>query len=111
MSGRPARPAARWTRITVRVTPRAGRDAIDGWSLDPPSDARVLRVRVAAAPADGRANAAALRLVAGALGVPVSRLTLVAGARSRTKTVDVERLSGAEVDRRLAAATGEAGGS
>ena len=99
------------TRVTIRVTPRAGRDAIDGWSPDPPSDARVLRVRVAAAPADGRATAAALRLLARALGVPVSRLTLAAGTRSRTKVVDVEGLSGAEVDQRLLATTGEAGGS
>ena len=74
-------------RITVRLTPRGGRDAIDGWDGD------VLRVRVASAPVDGKANDALLRLLAKALGIAPSQLTLVAGAQTRLKTVEVDGLA------------------
>ncbi len=82
-------------RIDVRLTPRGGRDHIDGW------DGEVLRVRVAAPPAEGRANEAMVRLVAKALGVPPSRVTLVAGAQSRTKVVEVDGLTAAEIRSRI----------
>lgn len=75
-------------RIAVRVTPRAGRDAIDGWSLDAAGQ-RVLRVRVAAAPVDGDANESVLRLLSNALGVRRTSLRIVSGASSRTKLVEV----------------------
>ena len=82
-------------RITVRLTPRGGRDGIDGWDGD------VLRVRVAAPPAEGRANDALLRLVAKALRVPVSRVWLVSGAQSRTKIIEVDGLTADDVRARL----------
>lgn len=74
-------------RITVRLTPRGGRDAIDGWDGD------LLRVRVAAAPVDGKANDALLRLLAKALGIAPSRVTLASGAQARVKTVDVDGMT------------------
>ncbi len=80
------------TRITVRLTPRAGRDAIDGWVEDA-RGARVLGVRVAAPPAEGRANEALVRLLAKALGVAPSRVRITAGAQARTKVVEVEGMS------------------
>ena len=82
-------------RIDVRLTPRGGRDRIDGWDGD------VLRVRVAAPPADGRANEAMVRLVAKALGVPPSRVTLVSGAQSRTKVIEIEGLTLDEIHARI----------
>jgi hypothetical protein len=82
-------------RISVRLTPRGGRDGIDGWDGD------VLRVRVAAPPIDGRANEAMLRLLAKALGVPASNVTLASGAQSRIKLVDVDGLSAQELRERL----------
>lgn len=88
------------TRVTVRLTPRAGRDAVDGWEDDARSG-RVLRLRVSAPAAEGRANDAALRLLARALDVPVSRLTLARGTRSRTKLIDVDGLTTGEIDARL----------
>lgn len=66
-------------RIAVRVTPRGGRDAL---TVD--QDGRIL-IRVAAAPTDGKANEAVRRVLAGALGVPPSRLTLLRGAAARDK--------------------------
>ena len=82
-------------RIDVRLTPRGGRDRIDGWAGD------VLRVRVAAPPAEGRANEAMVRLVAKALGVPPSRVTLVSGTQSRTKLIEVDGLTADEIRARI----------
>ena len=64
-------------RIAVRVTPRAGRDAV---IRDTP-----LRLRLAAPPVEGQANEAARRLLARALGVAPSRLELVQGHKARDK--------------------------
>lgn len=75
-------------RIVVRLTPRGGRDRIDGWG-EGPDGARLLKARVAAPPADGAANAALLRLLAKTLGVPKSAVTIAAGASSRVKRVEI----------------------
>lgn len=72
--------------LCLRVTPNAGRDAIEGAETRA-DGSQVLRLRVAAVPDKGRANAAVLALLAKALGVPKSRLTLLSGETSRTKTV------------------------
>ena len=71
-------------RIRVRLTPRAGREAIDGWR------GKALRVRVSAPPVDGRANEALERLIASALGLPPSAVRVTAGARGRDKTVAID---------------------
>lgn len=71
------------------MTPRGGRDGVDGWAQD--ADGRpLLKVRVAAAPTDGAANAAVIALVAKALGVPRSAVTLAAGAGARIKRLKIE---------------------
>jgi len=68
----------------VRVSPRAGRDALGGLWRD--ADGRAwLCARLAAAPADGAANAALIPLVARALGVRKADVTLANGASSRLK--------------------------
>ncbi|AMJ61638.1 DUF167 family protein [Bosea sp. PAMC 26642] len=75
-------------RLTIRLTPRGGRDGLDG--LDTLADGRqVLKVRVRAAPSDGEANAALMRFLADLLDLPRSRISLVAGASARLKTVVV----------------------
>jgi uncharacterized protein (TIGR00251 family) len=72
--------------LSVRVTPRGGRDGLDG--VETLSDGRqVLKARVRAVPADGAANAALLALLAKTLALPRSQLSLVAGATARLKTV------------------------
>ncbi|NBJ10363.1 DUF167 family protein [Microvirga arsenatis] len=71
--------------VRVRVTPRGGRDAIDG--VEALSDGTpVLKVRVRAAPEDGAANEGARRLLARALRLPASAVRLEAGAAARLKT-------------------------
>ena len=73
-------------RLSVRLTPRGGRDAIDG--IETLADGRsVLKLRVRAAPSDGEANAALVALLARELDLPRSTLTLAAGATARLKTV------------------------
>ena len=71
--------------IRVRVTPRGGRDAVEG--VEALSDcSRVLKVRVRAVPEDGAANEGVRRLLAKALGLPSSAVRLEAGATARLKT-------------------------
>jgi uncharacterized protein (TIGR00251 family) len=70
--------------LAVRLTPKGGRDCIDGIELL--ADGRsVLKVRVRAAPSEGEANAALVRLLAKAVGVPPRDVALTAGATARVK--------------------------
>ena len=78
----------------MRLTPRGGADRVER------VERGLLRVRVAAAPVDGRANASLLRLLAAELDVPPSALRLAAGASSRVKVVEVEGLDAAAIERR-----------
>jgi uncharacterized protein (TIGR00251 family) len=71
-------------RIGVRVVARADRTTVDGVV-----EGR-LRVRLTAAPVDGSANAALVRLLAAELGLSRDAVRIVAGHRSRTKVVAVE---------------------
>lgn len=90
--------------VTVRATPRGGRDAIDG--LVALGDGRsALKARVSVAAEDGKANAALARLLAKAAGIAPSRVELVSGATGRTKSF---RLSGdaADIAARLQALAG-----
>jgi uncharacterized protein (TIGR00251 family) len=66
-------------QLVLRVTPAARRNAVEELP-----DGR-LKVQVTAPPEDGRANDAVRRLLARALGVAPSRLTLVSGAQGRDK--------------------------
>ncbi len=78
-------------RIRVRLTPRSASNEITGWRDG------LLLARVTAPPIDGKANAALERLVAKALGVRKSAVSVVSGARGREKTVAIEGYSQDEV--------------
>jgi uncharacterized protein (TIGR00251 family) len=86
------------TRVRLRVSPGAGRAEIVGRHGD------AWKVRVTAAPEQGRANEAVLRLMAAALAVPRSTLTLVSGHGGRDKIVELTGMSAALVERRLSSA-------
>ena len=79
-------------RLTVRVTPRGGRDAVEGWASDA-AGRPVLKLRVAAPPADGAANAAVVALLAKALKRPKSQIAIVSGETARLKGVEVGEVS------------------
>jgi len=87
--------------LHLRVTPNAGRDAIEGVEVRDDGTS-VLRVRVAAVPDRGKANAAVIALLTKALGVPKSALTLIHGDTSRFKAILVAG-SAADLQQRLAA--------
>jgi len=65
------------------------------------------KVRVAAAPEHGKANLAVLALLAEALALPRSSVSLVSGGASRDKIVKLTGLEPDEIDRRLASAGGQ----
>ncbi|MCB1331811.1 MAG: DUF167 domain-containing protein [Maritimibacter sp.] len=69
--------------LAVRVTPKAARNAVE-------AEDEGLRVWVTTVPEDGKANKAVVKLLADALGVAKSRLTLLRGATSRDKVFRLE---------------------
>lgn len=81
----------------MRVTPKGGRDAADGWALDAAGRA-FLKVRVSAAPSDGAANAAVVAFLAKALKRPKSALRIAAGETARVKIIEIEGVEAADVE-------------
>jgi len=82
----------------VRVTPRAARNAVDGEFQG------ALKVRLTAPPVDDRANEALRRLLASCLDISPSAITIISGARNRTKLVSI---AGVTVSEAAALARGE----
>ncbi|HEY5467794.1 MAG TPA: DUF167 domain-containing protein [Coriobacteriia bacterium] len=82
-------------RITVRATPRSGRDSIEAGT------GGVFLVRVTAPPDEGRANAAVCKVFAEALGVPKSAVTVVRGHSARVKTLEIAGMTDDEAAQRL----------
>ena len=75
--------------LHVRLTPKGGRDSIDG--IDTLSDGRsVLKARVRAAPTEGEANDALTRLIAKALDIPARSVSIVGGATARLKRIVID---------------------
>lgn len=75
-------------RLRVRLTPRGGRDGLDGVG-ELPGGLCVARIRVAAAPVDGAANAALTAFLARALDLRKSDLRIASGESGRIKSVDI----------------------
>lgn len=109
----PSRSAQRegWWRLVkggaelrIRAQPGASRDAIEGLAEDA-SGQRHLKVRVTAAPEKGRANAAIEALLAKALGLPRSAVSVEKGETQRIKTVRIS--ADPSIGAKLEALTGE----
>jgi len=86
-------------RIHLRVSPGAARSGIvgrygTGW-----------KVRVAASPENGRANAELVRLLTDVLDVRAGNVSIVAGHGAREKTVSIDGIELLEAERRLEAAS------
>ena len=79
-------------RLTVHVQPKASENRVVGFD-----EAGRLKVRVSAAPTDGKANEAIIAVLAEALGVPRRRIEIEHGHTSRTKTVRMVRMSAEHV--------------
>ena len=75
--------------LFVRLTPKGGRDALDGVETGADGKCHV-RARVRAVPEDGKANAALENLLAGKAGLPRSAATVIAGQTARLKQVELK---------------------
>lgn len=83
-------------KIAVKVIPGACRNECLGWE-EHPDAGRILRLRVAAPPVEGRANKEVIRLLADLLGIPKSSVTLLHGGSGRLKLIEIP--DGAEIVR------------
>lgn len=82
-------------RLQLKVSPKASRDAIGAWMGD------TLKLSVTAVPEKGRANQAVIELLAAALGLPKSRISVLRGESQANKLVEVAGLDETELGRRL----------
>ena len=71
-------------RLHLKVIPKSSKDRVVGWVGDR------LKVQVSAPPERGKANDAVVDVLASALGVPRSRVRIVAGETAPLKTVDID---------------------
>jgi len=82
-------------RISVKVKPRASRDAVEGWTGD------TLIVRLTSPPVEGAANSALIKLLSKATGLARSRIRIVSGEKGRSKVLAFEGISLADLRERL----------
>lgn len=94
----PIRDTTSGATFSVKVHPRAKKDAIAGTVGD------ALKLALTAPPVEGKANGACIRFFAELLRVPRSSVTIAAGETSRNKVVRVQGLTAAQVEERLQAA-------
>lgn len=94
MTGKPYTTIPGGVRLAVRLTPRAGRNELDGVGLDA-DDCPVLRVRLAARPIKGQANEALIAFLAELLDLRKKDVTIRSGHTGRLKMVE---LAGAPAD-------------
>jgi uncharacterized protein len=83
----PVRSARSGVTLSVRLTPKSSRDAIEG--VEAFGGEAVLKARVRALPEDGRANAALEKLIAAWLDLPARSVTVAQGSKSRLKQVAI----------------------
>ena len=83
--------------LKVKVVPGSSRTRIDGWLGDS------LKIRVTAQPEKGRANEAVRAVLAGALAIPKSEISLSSGGSSVRKIFKINELLDDEIHARLSA--------
>ncbi len=84
-------------RVSVRVIPRSSKNALE---LEPQGG---IKARLTAPPVDGAANEALILLLAGRLAVPRRAISIVRGATSRQKIVEIAGLTKEEVENIISA--------
>lgn len=85
----------RVAKLKVKVVPGASKSEITGWLGD------ALKVRVAAQPEKGKANAAVAAILARRLGLPTKNVRVIAGKSSPQKVFEIQGFSIAQVQRTL----------
>jgi uncharacterized protein (TIGR00251 family) len=87
--------------LAIRITPRASRNEIVELLED-----GTIKVRIAAPPSDNEANETLISFLAEVLGVPKSRLDIVAGASGRDKLVSIVDMDAETAHQRILAHVG-----
>jgi hypothetical protein len=78
----------RGVSLQVRLTPKGGRDAVEGWA-EGAGGISYLKARVRAVPESGKANTALIELLAETLSVPKSAVRIAAGGSARLKRIEI----------------------
>jgi uncharacterized protein len=81
-------------RLNVRVIPRSSKNTLE-WEQG------TLKARLAAPPVDGAANEALIALLAERLGLPKRNVSIIHGAASRLKTVEIVGMTPEVVEQKL----------
>lgn len=76
-------------KLALKVTPGAKKNEILGWEEDYPQVGRVLKVKIAAPPVEGKANKEIVLFLAKALGIPKTTVEVVHGTSGRIKLVEI----------------------
>lgn len=76
-------------KLALKVTPGARKNEILGWEDDYPQVGRVLKLKIAAPPVEGKANKEIVLFLAKALGVSKSSIEVVHGTSGRIKLVEI----------------------
>ena len=79
----------RGVSLQVRLTPKGGRDAVEGWTQGADGIPH-LKARVRAVPEAGKANTALIELIAKTLSVPKSAVRIAAGGSARLKRIEIK---------------------
>jgi uncharacterized protein len=82
--------------LSLHVQPSAKKTEVVGQHGD------ALKIRLAAPPAEGKANECLLAYVAEALNIPKRQVRWISGLRSRNKRIAVEGMTAEEIERRMA---------
>jgi uncharacterized protein len=88
MTGKPYSAVAGGVRLAVRLTPRGGRDAVNGMGVDA-SGRPVLQIRLAAPPVEGAANEALVAFLAELLDLRKKDVVIRSGHAARTKIIEL----------------------
>lgn len=84
-----------FARLSVKVVPGASKSEVSGWLGDS------LKIRVAAQPEKGKANAAVVLILATSLGLPEKSVSVVSGKTAQHKVVEIQGLSSEQIRHRL----------
>lgn len=76
-------------KLALKVTPGAKRNEVLGWEDDYPQVGRVLKLKIAAPPVEGKANKEIILFLAKTLGIPKSAVELVHGTSGRIKLAEI----------------------
>jgi len=93
--------------VRFRLTPKSSMDRIEG--VVETAEGAALQARVRAAPTEGEANEALVRLVAAWVGLPKSRISVTQGHKSRIKLIEIVGAPGplaADIERRIGECAG-----